>query len=81
MYLDDILIFKTLEKHISHVRQVLQRLLENKLYVKGEKCKFHATSVSFLGYVIESGRVRTDPEKIRAVHTGVGAVLSQRSGP
>ena len=32
--LDDILIFsKSLEEHISHARQVLQRLLENRLFV------------------------------------------------
>lgn len=35
VYLDDILIFsETLEKHIEHVRLVLKRLLNNKLYVK-----------------------------------------------
>lgn len=68
VYLDDILIFsKDMSDHISHVRQVLQRLLENKLYVKAEKCHFHTKSTSFLGYIIESGQVRSDPEKIRAV--------------
>ncbi|XP_059844621.1 uncharacterized protein LOC132404482 [Hypanus sabinus] len=56
-----------LQKHIHHVCQVLRRLWENKLFVKVEKCEFHAPSVSFLGYIIESGQVRADPEKIRAV--------------
>ncbi|KAL3992222.1 crystallin, alpha A [Sarotherodon galilaeus] len=38
VYLDDILIFsKNLEEHRVHVRAVLQRLLENKLFVKAEK--------------------------------------------
>ena len=68
VYIDDILIFsRNKEEHVHHVRQVLQRLLENKLYVKAEKCEFSATSVSFLGYIIESGQVRTCPEKIKAV--------------
>lgn len=67
-YLDDILIFsRTLEEHVLHVRQMLQRLLQNKLFVKAEKCEFHVDSVSFLGYVIESGQVKTDPQKIQAV--------------
>ncbi|KAM9813078.1 uncharacterized protein ACBT44_012002 [Syngnathus typhle] len=45
VYLDDILIFsRSLPEHIKHVRTVLRRLLENSLYVKAEKCEFHASS-------------------------------------
>ncbi len=48
VYLDDILIFSpSLQVHIQHVRRVLQRLLENRLFVKAEKCTFHARSVTF----------------------------------
>ncbi len=46
---------------------MFQRLLENKLFVKAEKCEFLVRSVAFLGYIIGSGQVRTDPEKIQAV--------------
>ncbi|KAK7887257.1 hypothetical protein WMY93_026878 [Mugilogobius chulae] len=68
VYLDDILIFSSSpEEHVVHVRQVLQRLLENKLFVKEEKCEFHVQSVSFLGYIIGNGQVKPDPSKIRAV--------------
>ena len=68
VYIDDILIFsRNQEEHCQHVRQVLQRLLENKLFVKAEKCEFSVTSVSFLGFIIESGQVRTCPEKVSAV--------------
>lgn len=38
---------------------VLQRLLENRLFVKGEKYEFHLKTVSFLGY-IEQGNLRAD---------------------
>lgn len=66
--LDDILIYSgSMEEHISHVRQVLARLLENRLFVKAEKYAFHVDNVSFLGYIIQSGSVKADPEKIRAV--------------
>ena len=68
VYLDDILIFSPDEStHIQHVRRVLQRLLENQLFVKAEKCDFHVPSVSFLGYIISEGEVKMDPVKIKAV--------------
>ncbi|XP_043985860.1 uncharacterized protein LOC122838896 [Gambusia affinis] len=68
VYLDDILIYsKSPAEHKRHVRLVLQRLLENRLYVKAEKCEFHKTSVSFLGFILEGGQVRPTEEKIRAV--------------
>ncbi|XDV17726.1 hypothetical protein PO909_023545 [Leuciscus waleckii] len=68
VYLDDILIFSSsLQEHVQHVRRVLQRLLENGLFVKAEKCEFHAQSVQFLGYVISSEGIRMDPDKVKAV--------------
>lgn len=68
VYLDDILIYsKTLPEHRQHVRLVLQRLLENRLFVKAEKCEFHQSSVSFLGFVLEGGRVRPSEDKVKAV--------------
>lgn len=68
VYIDDILIFsRNLQEHIQHVRLVLQRLFENKLFVKAEKCQFHESSVTFLGFVIEQGQVRADPAKVEAV--------------
>ncbi len=68
VYLDDILIFSlSLQEHVQHVRQVLQRLLENGLFVKAEKCEFHAQSVPFLGYIVSVEGMRMDPEKIKAV--------------
>ncbi|MCI4392739.1 hypothetical protein PGIGA_G00149220 [Pangasianodon gigas] len=68
IYLDDILIFsRSLHEHYHHVRQVLQRLLKNHLYVKPEKCEFHVKEVSFLGFIIKEGRVGMDPKKTQAV--------------
>ena len=52
VYLDDILIYsRSLQEHQDHVRTVLQRLLENKLFVKTEKCEFHATTTFTLHYI------------------------------
>ncbi|KAI2662297.1 Transposon Tf2-6 polyprotein [Labeo rohita] len=61
VYLDDILIFsRSLEEHEGHVSRVLQRLLENHLYVKPEKC-----SVSWVYH--HSCHVEMDPKKVEAV--------------
>ncbi|KAI3365369.1 hypothetical protein L3Q82_010455 [Scortum barcoo] len=68
VYLGDILIYsRNLPDHQLHVRQVLQRLLENRLFVKKEKCEFHASQVDFLGFIIKEGCVQADPAKVRAV--------------
>jgi len=68
VYLDDILIYSPdKDSHVHHVRQVLQNLLENKLYVKAEKCEFHAKTVSFLGFIIAPGLIQMDPAKLSAV--------------
>ncbi|KAI3356060.1 hypothetical protein L3Q82_017323 [Scortum barcoo] len=55
---------RNLPDHQLHVRQVLQqRLLENRLFVKKEKCEFHASQVDFLGFIIKEGCVQADPAK------------------
>lgn len=53
--------------HEDHVRQVLQKLLENQLYVKAEKFDFHAATISFLGYVVSANQVHMDSAKVSAV--------------
>ncbi len=67
VYLDDILIFSgLLEEHEGHVSRVLQRLLDNHLYVKTEKCEFHVTQAQFLGFITPS-HVEMEPKKVEAV--------------
>ena len=51
----------------GHIRRVLQRLLENRLFMKAEKCVFSCTSTTFLGYIISAGSIAMDPEKVCAV--------------
>ncbi len=68
IYLDDILIYsKSLEEHHNHVRQVLQKLLENNLYAKLPKCEFHKEKIEFLGYVLSGKGISTDPKKIQTI--------------
>jgi len=53
--------------HRQHVRLVLQCLLENRLYIKAQKCEFHVSSISFLGYIFQDRQVKTDPDKMTPV--------------
>nr|XP_023655862.1 uncharacterized protein LOC111837765 [Paramormyrops kingsleyae] len=67
-YIDDILIYSDNEaQHVTHVQQVLQRLADHHLYVKGEKCEFHRSTIKFLGYLIRPGEVAMDPSKIQGI--------------
>ncbi len=68
VYLEYILIFSQNERdHIQQVRLVLQRLLENRLFAKLEKCEFHARSVPFLVFILSPEGIRMDPAKVEAV--------------
>ncbi|KAI2644696.1 Retrotransposon-like protein 1 [Labeo rohita] len=68
VYINDILIFSdSFQDHVLHVRAVLQRLVQYQLYAKAEKCEFHQTSFSFLGYIISQEGVAMDEAKVRAV--------------
>jgi len=47
--------------------QVLEKLLENNLYVKLEKCEFDKSETTFLGYVISKNGLKMDKEKVKAI--------------
>ncbi|KAK3516007.1 hypothetical protein QTP70_000893 [Hemibagrus guttatus] len=67
-YIDDILVYSTsLEEHVHHVREVLSRLQRHHLFIKSEKCEFHQTTMTFLGYVITRQGVEMDVTKVQAV--------------
>ena len=50
VFIDDILIYsKNDEEHVQHLRIVLARFREHKLYAKFSKCEFWLDRVQFLG--------------------------------
>ena len=52
-YLDDILIFsKTREEHVMHVKNVLDVLKKNQLFLKMSKCEFRKSSLVYLGHIV-----------------------------
>ena len=68
VYLDDTVVYsKTLTEHEKHLRLVFQRLRENKLYVKPEKCEFAQEKITFLGHKISADRIRMDKGKVQAI--------------
>ncbi|KAI5012277.1 hypothetical protein ZWY2020_024411 [Hordeum vulgare] len=68
VFIDDILIFsKDEEEHKEHLRLVLEKLQEHKLYAKVSKCEFWLKEVGFLGHVISGEGIGVDPAKVAAV--------------
>jgi len=68
VYLDDILIFtRTEEEHVKAIRQVLQVLQENKLFLRLEKCEFCKEKIKYLGLVILENEVSMDLVKVAGV--------------
>jgi hypothetical protein len=67
-FIDDIVIYsETAEEHERHLRIVLEKLRQNQLYAKFEKCEFWLEKVAFLGHVLTTDGVAVDPAKIEAV--------------
>jgi hypothetical protein len=75
VYMDDITIATKVSlslsqshaAHVAAVTDVLQVALNNDLYFKLEKCVFHATSIDYLGVILEKGVTRMDPIKILGI--------------
>ena len=68
VFIDDILMFsKNDEEHAQHLRIVLTRLREHKMYAKFSKCEFWLDQVQFLGHVLTSEGISVDPSKVQDV--------------
>ena len=68
VYLDDVIIFgETQQECLSNLKGVLQRLRQYSLKLRPKKCHLFKREVEYLGRIVSSEGVRTDPEKIKAV--------------
>ena len=69
IYLDDIIIIsKTFEEHIEKLEAVVfRRLQDHGLKLKPSKCELFRNQVVYLGHVVSSEGIHTDPSKIEAV--------------
>lgn len=68
VFLDDIIVHSsTMEEHEQHVRQVLARLRQHRLYAKASKSALCKREVEFLGHMVGEHGLRVMQDKIEAV--------------
>ena len=68
IYMDDMFLSaRTKEQLRENTRRVLQRLMENDLYLKPKKCEFCKEKIEWLGMVIEEGKITMDPGKLKGI--------------
>ena len=68
VYFDDILVYrKSLEEHVTHVKEVLQILRHEKLYANLPKCTFAKDKLIFLGFVVSSNGIEVDVSKVKDI--------------
>jgi hypothetical protein len=68
IYINDILVYNnSMEENVEHLWKVFQRLRENKLYVKFEKCEFGVAEVDFLRHRITQEGLKMDDHKVEAI--------------
>lgn len=67
-FLDDIFVFShSVDEHLQHLRTVLTRMRENRLYLKPSKCEWMKSEVEFLGHRIGEDGLTVDPHKVDAI--------------
>jgi len=68
VYLNNIIVYSNNYKaHMYHVRMVLERLREYKLYINLKKCSFYITSINFLGFIVSVNRVLIEKIQVDAI--------------
>jgi hypothetical protein len=68
VFINDILVYsRNEEEHEGHLRLVLQKLRDHKLYAKLSKCKIWLKQVAFLGHIVSKGGISVDPSKVQDV--------------
>uniref|UniRef100_A0ABD2WBS4 RNA-directed DNA polymerase n=1 Tax=Trichogramma kaykai TaxID=54128 RepID=A0ABD2WBS4_9HYME len=67
-YLDDIIIVTNdFEEHLIWLEKVLAALKKANLQINRDKSEFLCSEVKYLGYVVDSGGLRVDMEKVKPI--------------
>jgi hypothetical protein len=68
VFIDDILVYAECKnEHEEHLRIVLTRLREHKLYAKFSKCEFWLKEVQFLGHILSKNGISVDSSNVQQV--------------
>lgn len=68
VYMDDVLIASaSQQQHLVHLRALFQRLRDNGLIIRPEKCQFGKKSLDFLGHSVSDEGICPLPSKVKAV--------------
>ena len=66
--IDDIIIFgNDFELHLTHIREILDRLRAAGLTANGGKCTLGASCIKILGHVVQDGQILPDPSKTAVI--------------
>ena len=69
-YLDDIIIFSRMaEEHLSHIKEVFEKLWNAKLSMKFSKCHFFTKEIQYLGHILSTEGIWPLPSKTQAIQT------------
>ena len=68
MYLNDILIFlKNKNEHITHIKEILERLHQFQLYTKLLKYNFMTNKVNFLSFIVSTDSMKIESSCITVI--------------
>jgi len=68
IYIDDFIIFSdTYNEHVATLWKVLQRLLDEKFWLKAGKCQFFTKRQDILGHILTLDVLHMDPKKRKKV--------------
>jgi len=68
IYIDDIIILSdTYDEHVATLRMVLQRLLDEKFWLKASNCQFFTKRLDILGHILTPDGLHMDPKKPKKV--------------
>eukprot|EP00731_Ephydatia_muelleri_P036715 Em0310g4a len=58
---------RTVKEHLTRLEEVLERLQAAGMKLKPKKCRLLRRKVNYLGYIVSSGGVQTDPLKVECI--------------